>query len=383
MTGKKNDCILVINTGSSSVKFRVFSNPSLALLAYGKVSDLGSSPLFTAINEMPEFGDNQAEEMELPTDYDHEKALHFILRWTEAQNQHWQINTLTHRIVHGGTRYTDSVIITPEVRAYLQELCPLAPLHQPHNLKAIDIFSAIKPDLMQIACFDTAFHAHHGPLFTEYALPQKIRDKGVRRYGFHGLSYEWIIHFLRQHEPHLAKKRIIAAHLGNGASLCAIHNGISVDTTMGMTALDGLPMGSRCGMIDPGVVIYMIRELNLSPDEVESILYNQSGLLGLSGWTQDVRLLQDSKEPEARFALDYFCLRAAQLAGMMAVSLGGVDGIVFTGGIGENASRIRDKILHHLDFLRPFEVRVIPANEEYIMAMHTVSVLKHHREKPK
>lgn len=382
MTDKIKDSILVINTGSSSVKFQVFSRkPSLELLAHGKISDLGSSPLFTAVNERQGLAGNQAKEIELPADYDHEKALHFILHWIEAQNQHWQVDIVTHRIVHGGTRYTSSVIITPEVMTYLRDLCPLAPLHQPHNLSAIDIFSALKPDLIQIACFDTAFHAKHDPLFTEYALPQTIRDKGVRRYGFHGLSYEWIAHFLRRNEPDLARGRIIAAHLGNGASLCAMDNGISIDTTIGMTALDGLPMGTRCGALDPGAVIYMNRELNLSPDDAESILYNQSGLLGLSDWTHDVRLLQESNKPKARFALDFFCMRTAQLVGMMAVSLGGVDGIVFTGGIGENSSFIRDTILCHLEFLRPFEVHVIKANEERMMAMHTVSALENHKEK--
>lgn len=382
MTDKIKNSILVINTGSSSVKFQVFSRyPSFELLVHGKVSDLGSSPLFTATDETQELKENQVKNIEIPDDYTHEKALHFILNWIEAQNQSWQIDTVAHRIVHGGIRFTSSVLITPEVMTYLRVLCPLAPLHQPNNLIAIDIFSALKPDLMQVACFDTAFHAHHDPLFTEYALPQKIRDKGIRRYGFHGLSYEWIALFLRQHEPSLARRRIIAAHLGNGASLCAMHNGISIDTTMGMTALDGLPMGTRCGMLDPGAVIYMIRELNLSPDDAESLLYHQSGLLGLSDWTHDVRLLQDSNESKAQFALDYFCMRTAQLAGMMAVVLGGVDGIVFTGGIGENSSLIRDKILRHLDFLRPFEVHVIKANEERMMAMHTVSVLENHKEK--
>jgi len=382
MTNKIKKSLLVINTGSSSVKFQVFSRtPSLELLAHGKVSDLGSNPIFSAVNERQGFAVSQAEKIELSADYNHEKALHFILHWIEAKNQHWQIDTVTHRIVHGGTRFTSSVIITPEVMTYLRGLCPLAPLHQPNNLIAIDMLSTLKPGLIQIACFDTAFHANHDSLFTEYALPQTIRDKGIRRYGFHGLSYEWIAHFLRLHEPELARGRIIAAHLGNGASLCAMHNGISMDTTMGMTALDGLPMGTRCGALDPGAVIYMIRELNLSPDEAEAILYNQSGLLGLSDWTHDVCLLQESNKPKARFALDYFCMRTAQLIGMMAVSLGGVDGIVFTGGIGENSSFIRDRILRHLDFFRPFEVHVIKANEEQMMAMHTVSALENHKEK--
>ncbi len=373
MIERTKESILVINTGSSSIKFQVFSiYPVLELIARGNISGLGDSPLFKATGD----NDSQTEKIELPEDYTHENALHFLLSWIEAQSQSWRVDTVTHRIVHGGNRYTSSVPITHEVLAYLRELSPLAPLHQLHNLIAIDIFSALKPDLMQIACFDTAFHAHHDPLFTEYALPQRIRDKGIRRYGFHGLSYEWIAHYLHQNEPELASGRIIAAHLGNGASLCAMHNGISLDTTMGMTALDGLPMGTRCGMLDPGAVIYMIRELNLSPDDAESILYHESGLLGLSDWTHDVRLLQGSNKPKAQFALNYFCMKAAQLAGMMAVALGGIDGFVFTGGVGENSILIRDRILHHLDFLKPFEVRVIEANEEQMMAMHTMSILE-------
>ncbi|MFC7782597.1 acetate/propionate family kinase [Legionella taurinensis] len=371
-----SDSILVINTGSSSIKFQVFNcRPVLKCLRKGKIVDLGLNPSFMAMDSA-----NQAQTLALPADCNHEEALHFLFRWFQEQNQGGPINTVTHRIVHGGERYTSSVVITPEVMAYLRQLCPLAPLHQPHNLMAVDIFSAFKPELVQIACFDTAFHAGHDPLLTAYALPQTLRDQGIRRYGFHGLSYEWLAHSLRQNEPELIKKRLVAAHLGNGASLCAMNNGCSVDTTMGMTALDGLPMGTRCGSLDPGAVIYMTRELQLSPDEAESILYYESGLRGLSQWTQDVRLLQNSEDPRARFALDFFCLRTAQFAGMMAVSLGGIDGLVFTGGIGENAETVRDRIVHSLDFLRPFEVRVIEANEEHMMALHTLTVLENQKE---
>ncbi|HHY0177171.1 acetate/propionate family kinase [Legionella waltersii] len=376
--------ILVINTGSSSVKFQVFSiEPMLKLLARGKVNNLGSTPLFTATDETRASQGQHVDKTELPADSTHENALHFILRWIETQNQNWQVSTVAHRIVHGGEHFKTSVRVNSEVMAQLWKLCPLAPLHQSHNLAAIKIISSLNPDLMQIACFDTAFHANHEPLFTEYALPQTMRDQGIRRYGFHGLSYEWIAHALRQNEPTLAKGRIIAAHLGNGASLCAMNNGISIDTTMGMTALDGLPMGTRCGNLDPGAVIYMIRELGLSPEAAESILYHESGLKGLSDWTYDVRLLQDSNEPKARFALDYFCMKTAQLMGMMAVALGGVDGMVFTGGIGENSSLIRDKILGQLAFLKPFESCVIPANEERVMAMHTLSILESNKENNK
>jgi len=237
------------------------------------------------------------------------------------------------------------------------------------------VISSLLPNTLQIACFDTAFHAHHTPIFTQYALPQWLRDKGIRRYGFHGLSYEWIVHYLHQHDPKLAVGKIIAAHLGNGASLCAIKNGISIDTTMGMTALDGLPMGTRCGSLDPGIGIYMARELGLSPAEIESILYKESGLLGLSGLSNDVAILQESTQAKALFALDFFCLRSAQLMGMMAVALGGVDGIIFTGGIGENSEFVRNKILDHLEFLQPYMIRIIPANEERMMAMQSIKLI--------
>lgn len=381
MTHETQDCILVINAGSSSVKFQVFSKePTLPLLARGKVDDLGSAPLFTVIDETQEINGKQVNKVMLPADYTSEGALRFILQWIEAQNQRWQVSTVTHRIVHGGECFTTSVRITSEVMAKLRKLCSLAPLHQSHNLAAVKMIGALRPEITQIACFDTAFHVNHEPLFTTYALPKTLRDQGIRRYGFHGLSYEWIAYVLRHNEPTLAKGRIIAAHLGNGASLCAMHDGISIDTTMGMTTLDGLPMGTRCGDLDPGAVIYMIRELGLSPDEAESILYHESGLKGLSDWTHDVRLLQDSNEAKARFALDYFCMKTAQLMGMMAVTLGGIDGMVFTGGIGENSILIRDKVLRYLAFLRPFKSRVIPANEERVMAMHTLSILESHKE---
>jgi acetate kinase len=377
MTSVASGCILVINTGSSSVKFQVFSyTRDLNLLVSGKIYDLGGIPIFTATDETVVHQDKLADKTMLTADCTHEDALRFILKWIDAQNKDRKIIAVTHRVVHGGVIFTKSVLVTTEVIKQLRKLIPLAPLHQPHNLAAIEIINRIKPDMPQIACFDTAFHASHKALYTEYALPQTIRDKGIRRYGFHGLSYEWIVHKLRVTKPELAKGRIIAAHLGNGASLCAIHNGISIDTTMGTTALDGLPMGTRCGNLDPGAVIYLIRECGLSADKLESILYNESGLKGLSGWTNDVKLLQNSHEERSQFALDYFCLKCAQFIGMMAVALGGVDGIVFTGGIGENSALVRNNILQRLEFLKPFEICVIPANEERIMAIHTLATLE-------
>ena len=367
----KNVSILTINTGSSSVKFQLFAKePELPCLVSGGVHNLGVAPTFIARIQEQEL------KKELPIDCSHETALRFILSWIQEQTQLGPIDAVAHRVVHGGTLFTQSVRVTPEILNDLRRLIPLAPLHQGHNLAGIEMLQAERPELVQIACFDTAFHANHSLLFTTYALPEGMYEAGIRRYGFHGLSYEWIVHSLRQNKSSLAEGRVIAAHLGNGASLCAIKQGVSIDTTMGMTALDGLPMGTRCGQLDPGAVIYMVRTLGLSPDEVETMLYSKSGLLGLSDWTPDVHLLETSESPKARLALDYFCLKTAQLIGSMAVTLGGVDGIVFTGGIGEHSVLVRDKILAQLNsVLPPFQTQVIAANEERIMAIHTIDLL--------
>lgn len=364
--------LLTINTGSSSVKFQVFSStPELSLLARGKVSNLGTKPLFSAINEKLTV---QSPPKTLDPEYDQEQAIRLIMDWIYQQND-WDIKAVAHRVVHGGELFTESTLITPSIINQLKQFNSLAPLHQPHNLAAIEIIQQFHPELPQIACFDTAFHAHHSSLFTTYALPKSLRDRGIRRYGFHGLSFEWIAHSLKKDYSSLAKGRIIAAHLGNGASLCAMQNGVSIDTTMGLTALDGLPMGTRCGSLDPGAIIYMLRHLGLSLEEVEKILYDDSGLLGLSGLTNDVKELQNSEDPNAHFALDYFCLKGAQYIGMMAIALGGVDGIVFTGGIGENSELVRTNILSRIQCLQPFSVLVIPANEEKMMAMHALALI--------
>ena len=365
--------LLIINAGSSSVKFQLFSLDSdLISLANGKIYNLGTEPAFTAVNEEL----TTTEKKTLPQDCHHEQAIQFILQWIEKQQKHWEIAAVAHRIVHGGTLFTESVLITPEIMQQLKKFISLAPLHQPHNLSAIEIITRINPKLPQIGCFDTAFHAQHTPLFSTYALPQHLREQGIRRYGFHGLSYEWITHVLNKEHKNLIKGRIVTAHLGNGASLCAMQNGISIDTTMGLTALDGLPMGTRCGSIDPGAITYMIRELKLSPEEVEQILYNDSGLLGLSGLTNDVKALQDSSNSQAQFSLDFFCLKVAQYVAMMAISLNGIDGIVFTGGIGENSKIIRTNIIDRLKSLQPFSVLIIPTNEEKMMAIHALAIIK-------
>jgi acetate kinase len=367
------ETVLVLNAGSSSVKFQLFAyKKELPLLADGKVTAIGADAVFHAQSEETK-GDTVTKN--LPPKATHEDALRTIIDWVHNLSNGWRIAAVAHRIVHGGTEFTEPARITSDVFHRLKKLIPLAPLHQPHSLAAVGIANALLPHVPQIACFDTAFHARHDPLFTCFALPQAIADKGVRRYGFHGLSYEWIVQVLKEKHPQLAKGRIIAAHLGNGASLCAMQAGQSVDTTMGMTALDGLPMGTRAGALDAGAVIYMIRDLGLPPEKTEHILYEQSGLKGLSGMSGDVKILLESKDANARFALDYFALKVAQYIAMMAVSLGGVDGIVFTGGIGENASPVREAVMGRLAFLGSIPALVIPANEERVMAQQTLAFL--------
>ncbi len=356
--------LLIINAGSSSVKFSLFGNEDdLPLLAKGKISDIEGSPCFTV-------GD---ESKALPTSTTHEAALKVVLEWIESHTNGQEVRAVGHRIVHGGTALIKPVKLDDAVMAELRALCPLAPLHQPHNLAAVDILSKLKPDLLQIGCFDTAFHAGHEELYSVFALPQDLRNKGIRRYGFHGLSYEWIAHVLRRDHPNIAESRVIVAHLGNGASLCALKNAQSIDTTMGMTALDGLPMGTRCGALDPGALIYMIRDCGLNTNEAERLLYNESGLKGLSGLGNDVKMLLDSSDPRSAFALDYFSLKTAQYIAMMAVSLGGVDALVFTGGIGEHATPVQENIIDRLSFLNISRILVIPANEERIIAQHVRS----------
>lgn len=365
--------LLIINSGSSSVKFQIFKNAQdLALLGHGKIYNLGTVPAFSAINTSSPANPTTKQ---LAKNYSHTQAIHLILDWIKEQQQPWNLSAAAHRIVHGGSLFTKSVIINAGILQQLKQFNSLAPLHQPHNLAAIEILSKISPELPQIGCFDTAFHAKHTPLFTEYALPQEIRAQGVRRYGFHGLSFEWIAHTLTNEHASWGGPKVVVAHLGNGASLCAMNHGLSIDTTMGLTALDGLPMGTRCGSLDPGALIYMIRDLLLSPAAVEQILYNQSGLLGLSGITNDMQELEDSKDEQAQFAIDFFCLKAAQFIAAMTISLGALDGLVFTGGIGENSVTVRRKILDNLQCLQPFPVLVIPANEEKMMALHTLSLL--------
>ncbi len=363
--------LLTLNTGSSSVKFRVFSlQDDLPLVAGGKVSGIGEAPVFKAKLE-----GGVSVQNNLAVETGHVEAAEIVLDWI-SHHVSGDIAVVAHRIVHGGERFKAPAELTPDVLAYLYGLEPLAPLHQPHNLAGVEIIRHRLPECLQYGCFDTAFHAKHEALFAAFALPAEIRGKGVRRYGFHGLSYQWLAHVLESEHPQLAKGRVVAAHLGNGASLCAMVKGRSVDTTMGFTALDGLPMGTRCGAIDPGVVLYLQRGLGYSVEEAERILYEDSGLKGLSGISNDVKTLVEDGGEAARFALAYFVHKTAQHIASMAVSLGGLDTLLFTGGIGENDPNICWAIVEKLAFLPRFEHLVISANEERAMAQSVYKLFK-------
>jgi acetate kinase len=297
--------------------------------------------------------------------------------------------------VHGGPDFNSPVIINDKVVSRLERYVPLAPLHQPHNLAPIQSLLELRPELPQVACFDTAFHRDHGPLADHYGLPESFYEEGIRRYGFHGLSYEYVTERLRQLAPRVANGRVIVAHLGSGASMCAIQGGRSIESTLGFTALDGLPMGTRPGQLDPGVVLYLIAEKGMSPASVQNLLYRECGLKGLSGVSNDVRELEASADPRALFAIEYFVYRIGLYAGMLAAALGGLDAFVFTAGIGENSTLMRARIAEKLAWLgiaiepaansegRTLISRsdsrvtlfVIPTNEELMIARHTIGAL--------
>ncbi|WP_313352199.1 acetate/propionate family kinase, partial [Paracoccus sp. (in: a-proteobacteria)] len=363
--------ILTLNAGSSSLKFRVFARKGLALLARGAVSRIGAdAELAARLSGAPE------TRSPIAAGSDHGAAMQAVLDFIDANDDGWRIEAVAHRIVHGGTRYTRSTPVTPQVLADLRELIPLAPLHQPHGLAAITAARRlVGDDVPNLACFDTAFHAGRDALFTHFALPEPMFEQGIRRYGFHGLSYQWLAQVLARDHPDLHQGRVVAAHLGNGASLCAMHEGRSIDTTMGMTAVDGIPMGTRSGAVDPGAILLMQRSFGMTPEEIEDLIYNRSGLMGMSGKSNDVAALLADGSRQSRFALDFFALKCAQAAAAMAVSLGGIDAMIFTGGIGENAAPVRDAILRHMAPLGDFATLVIPANEERMMAMEAAALL--------
>jgi len=390
-----SNAILVINAGSSSLKFSVFrdhggGDPVVTI--NGQISGIGTQPVFEAKDAQrrplaeKSWGAGEAG--------DRTALLSYLLDWIEERLEGATLIAAGHRVVHGGVRHAAPVLLTSAVLDELDGLVPLAPLHQPHNLAAIRALAEAHPELPQVACFDTAFHRNQPWQAQTFAIPRELTEEGVRRYGFHGLSYEYIARRLPEIAPELGDSRVVVAHLGSGASMCAIHGGRSVDSTMGFTALDGLPMGTRCGTIDPGVLIYLMRK-GMNAGAIETMLYNKSGLLGVSGISNDMRALLDSSDPHAQEAVELFCFRIAKETGALSASMGGVDALVFTAGIGERSAPVRARVGDKLAWMgvdidaaaneanatkistpgSRLPVYVIPTDEERMIALHTRKVL--------
>ncbi|SMF69886.1 acetate kinase [Azospirillum oryzae] len=390
-----SNAILVINAGSSSLKFSVFrdhggGDPVVTI--NGQISGIGTQPVFEAKDAQrrplaeKSWGAGEAS--------DRTALLSYLLDWIEERLEGATLIAAGHRVVHGGVRHAAPVLLTSSVLDELDGLVPLAPLHQPHNLAAIRALAEAHPELPQVACFDTAFHRNQPWQAQTFAIPRELTEEGVRRYGFHGLSYEYISRRLPEIAPELGDSRVVVAHLGSGASMCAIHGGRSVDSTMGFTALDGLPMGTRCGTIDPGVLIYLMRK-GMDAGAIEKMLYNKSGLLGVSGISNDMRALLESSDPHAQEAVELFCFRIAKETGALAASMGGVDAVVFTAGIGERSAPVRARVGDKLAWMgveidaaaneanatkistsrSRLPVYVIPTDEERMIALHTRKVL--------
>lgn len=361
---------LVLNAGSSSLKFAVYRD-DLHLVVKGQVSGIGSTPRLEAggriVREVPE--------VVTPSD-----GLLVAAEWL-SDNGHEpdRLNGIGHRIVHGGTAYVTPTLVNDAVQDDLEKLRSLAPLHLPFGLGVLKEMRRVAPEVPNIACFDTAFHATQPELTTRLPLPRAFFDKGYRRYGFHGLNYEHVVNALPRISGKPLPRRLLAAHLGSGASMCAILDGKSVDTTMGFSTADGLVMGTRTGSIDPGVLVALMRDEHYSVDALEDLLYRKSGLLGLSGLSPDMRVLLASDRPEAVEAIDYYCYSAARHAASLIPALGGLDAIAFTGGVGENAGPVRARILSHLGWLgvSADHVLIVPANEELTIARHVIDLAGH------
>jgi len=390
-----DDYAVVVNAGSSSLKFSVLrrsGSTGWRLESRGQVEGIGTAPRFAAKDGS---GQGLVDQPLDSTVNDARGALGVVADWLRERHGPAHVCGVGHRIVHGGARYTGPTIVTTEVLEHLRTLIPLAPLHQPYNLAAIEAVWERLPGVPQVACFDTSFHRGQPPVAELVPLPADIRTAGVQRYGFHGLSYEYIASVLPSVAPEIADGRVIVAHLGSGASLCAMKNRKSVDSTLGFTALDGLCMGTRPGTVDPGVILYLFQGLGLSAKDVETILYKKSGLVGISGISNDMRALLASDDPAARLAVDYFVYRAAKEIGALTAVLGGLDALVFTAGIGENSAEIRRRICEASSWLgievdddanrrraprisivgSRVSAWVIPTNEELVIARHTGSLL--------
>jgi acetate kinase len=387
------DRIAVLNAGSSSIKFALFeTDVDERLLFRGQIENIGVAPRMSVEDAD---GKQLVEESWDATKLDHGSGTKIILQTAIGLLGGQPVSGVGHRVVHGGVEFNKATRVTKDVVASLKKLRPLAPLHQPHNLAPIEAIASAAPHVPQVACFDTAFHQSQPLLAHSFALPRELTDSGIRRYGFHGLSYEFISGRLRKCAPDYADKRIIVAHLGNGASLCALYGGKSIATTMGFTAVEGLMMGTRCGSIDPGVLIYLMDERKMDARALESLIYKKSGLLGVSGISSDMRTLRASDEPRAREAIDLFIYRILREIGSLAAALGGLDGLVFTGGIGQRDSKTRQEVVTGCAWLGAaidakanaggqeridgpssrIPIWVLATDEERVIARHTSALL--------
>jgi acetate kinase len=389
------DAIAVLNAGSSSLKFSLFAErgDALELTARGQAEGLYTAPRFVAKDRdgttlaEKSWGDG--------VKLGHDGALDHLVAFLRAELGEQRLVGVGHRVVHGGLEYSQPVRVDAKVLSALEKYVPLAPLHQPHNLAPIRALLARTPDLPQVACFDTAFHRVQPEVAQAFALPRSITDRGVRRYGFHGLSYEYIAHALPAHDPKAGAGKVVVLHLGNGSSMCAMAGGRSVASTMGFTAVDGLPMGTRCGSLDPGVILYLLDELKMDARAIEKLIYQESGLLGVSGISSDMRALLGSNEPSAKTAVDLYVYRIGRELGSLTAALGGLDAIVFTAGIGENSAVLRERVCRDARWLgveldskandaggprisnavSHVSVWAIPTNEELMIARHTRALI--------
>ena len=383
--------ILVLNAGSSSIKFLLFADESgrLEPRIRGQIEGIHTSPRFMARTTRGEVIAEKAwgEGVQLG----HDGAVAYLADFIRGEGKGLELEAVGHRVVHGGPKFSEPARLDARLLAELEQFVPLAPLHQPHNLRPIRVLLERRPDLPQVACFDTAFHSTNPAIAQRFAIPADLHDAGVRRYGFHGLSYEYIASVLPEHEARAGAGRTVVCHLGNGSSMCAIDAGRSIASTMGFTALDGLPMGTRCGAIDPGVLLYLMDERKMDARAIEKLLYQTSGLLGVSGISSDMRKLLESPEPRARLAVDLYVYRIGRELGSLAAALGGIDALVFTAGIGENSAAIRERVCRDAAWLGvTLDVSanttggpristkdgrasawVIPTNEELMIARHT------------
>ena len=380
----EHNLVAVINAGSATLKFSLLGSKESVLRVL--IERVGEEEPRAIIKDS---SGNSVLDGPVPTN-NHQEALAWLFDWIGQENPTLKPIAIGHRVVHGGDGLQKPILVTAEVIKTIESLIPLAPLHQPHNLSPIRFIADKFPKLPQVACFDTAFHASQSTIERMFALPRLWSEKGIKRYGFHGLSYEYIASRLPEIDPGAASDRTIVCHLGNGASLCALHAGLSVATTMAFTALEGLPMGTRCGSIDPGVLLYLLDQEQLSVKELANLLYKQSGLLGVSGISSDMRDLLADPSTEAAEAVEYFCYRIARAIGSLAAALGGLDALVFTGGIGEHAAPVRARICELSRWLgvaidteanqesrtsiqseaSSIKVLVIPTNEEMMIATH-------------